>query len=247
MPHLLYDSDAALWPLVAGDDYYDSEARRLLPVLLGGRRGAKRAGKPTLLELGVGGGHVIRQLTPHFSCVGVDLSPGMVRHSRRLNPGVEHFVGDMRTIRLDRAFDAVLLHDSVHYMLSRADLLAAFRTAAAHLRPGGLVLAAPGYVRETYRDNDISHGFTAGALSHTAWTRDPDPRDTTYVLTMLLFVRKRRVLHVIEDRHTLGIFPVATWLSVMKEAGFRAAPPRLKRRAGRVTPSQDVLFLGRLM
>jgi len=35
----------------------------------------------------------------------------MLELSRTINPELEHLVGDMRTIRLGRTFDAVLIHD----------------------------------------------------------------------------------------------------------------------------------------
>ena len=37
----------------------------------------------------------------------VDLSDGMLAVSRQLNPECEHHLGDMRTVRLGRTFDAV--------------------------------------------------------------------------------------------------------------------------------------------
>ena len=55
----------------------------------------------------------------------VDRSAGMLAVSQRLNPECEHVLGDMRTVRLNRLFDAVLIHDAIMYMLSLADLLQA--------------------------------------------------------------------------------------------------------------------------
>lgn len=48
----------------------------------------------------------------------MDLSSRMLEHSRRLNPDGRHHLGDMRTIRLDSVFDAVLIHDAISYMLT---------------------------------------------------------------------------------------------------------------------------------
>jgi len=50
-------------------------------------------------------------------------------------------LGDLRDIRLGREFDAVLLLFAVlGYQYANEDVLAALRTARAHLRPGGLLL-----------------------------------------------------------------------------------------------------------
>jgi hypothetical protein len=83
----------------------------------------------------------------------------MLGLSRELNPECEHIASDMRTLRLDRTFDAVLVHDAVMYMTTGEQLLAAARTAFVHTRPGveGLfsratwfrILAAAGYRVET--------------------------------------------------------------------------------------------------
>ena len=67
-----------------------------------------------VLELGSGGGNLASHLKQHVQLTLTDLSPGMQQVSRALNPECEHIVGDMRTLRLNRLFDAVLVHDAVH-------------------------------------------------------------------------------------------------------------------------------------
>ena len=75
----------------------------------------------------------------------------MLEVSRALNPECEHVLGDMRSVRLGRTFDAVLLHDAVSTMASKADLRRALETAFAHCAPGGAALLAPDQLRETFR------------------------------------------------------------------------------------------------
>jgi SAM-dependent methyltransferase len=57
-------------------------------------------------DRGCGPGHVARYLRERgVEVVGVDLSPVMVDHARKLNPGIEFLVGDMRALALkDHAF-----------------------------------------------------------------------------------------------------------------------------------------------
>ena len=145
---ILYDELAYLWPVISPPEDYADEAvywRDALRRYLGD-------GRHSLLELGVGGGHNLSHLTAEFDAVAVDISPNMLELSRRLNPGVEHHLGDMRTFRLPgRVFDAVLIHDAICYMLTEDDLRAVFVTARAHLRPGGLLLVGPDLVRDTFR------------------------------------------------------------------------------------------------
>ena len=142
----LYDDLAHLWPLISPPEEYAEEAcywREVLRAKLG-------PGRHQVLELGVGGGHNLSHLTSDFQATAVDLSEKMLSLSRGLNPGVEHHLGDMRTVRLGRVFQAVLIHDAIQYMLTEADLRAAFATARAHLAPGGVIIAAPRLRLETY-------------------------------------------------------------------------------------------------
>ena len=87
----------------------------------------------------------------------------------------------MRTLRLGRTFDAVLVHDAVMYMTTEADLRQAIETAYVHVRPGGVAVFAPDFVKETFKPS-TDHGGHDGdgrALRYLEWSFDPDPDDTT--------------------------------------------------------------------
>ncbi len=85
----------------------------------------------------------------------VDLSPDMLRISRRLNPECEHLQGDMRSFRARQLFDAVFIHDAISYLTKADDVRRAMETAFVHCQPGGAALFCPDYVRETYRAIDL--------------------------------------------------------------------------------------------
>jgi hypothetical protein len=55
----------------------------------------------------------------------------------------------MRTLRLARQFDVVLIHDAIVYATEPASVRATLETAAIHCRFGGAVAVLPDYVRET--------------------------------------------------------------------------------------------------
>ena len=97
----------------------------------------------TLLELGSGGGNNASHLREHFTCTLSDVSPQMLELSRTLNPGCEHVLGDMRTLRLGRTFDVVFVHDAVSYMATEDELSDCLRTAYAHTRPGASLCSCP--------------------------------------------------------------------------------------------------------
>src|SRR6476660_2771964 len=108
----MYDELAAWWPLLSPPDEYTDEATFFRQVLA-------QAGlppEPTLLELGCGGGNNALYLKHGFAHVTLtDISPQLLAVSRTLNPDCEHVEGDMRTLRLDRVFDAVFVHDAIEY------------------------------------------------------------------------------------------------------------------------------------
>jgi hypothetical protein len=149
----------------------------------------------------------------------------MLAVSRALNPECEHFEGDMRTVRLDREFDAVFVHDAVCYMTTESDLRQAIATAYEHCAPGGVALFAPDHVVENFRSSS-DHGGEDGAdvsVRYLEWTWDPDPMDTTYTVDYAILVRgSDGSVKVVHDRHIEGLFPRADWLRFLSEAGFDA-------------------------
>lgn len=177
----------------------------------------------SLLDLGCGGGHNAAHLKAGLSCTLVDLAPAMLERSRRLNPECEHVQGDMRSVRLGRVFDCVLLHDAVSYMASRADLASAAATAFAHTAPGGVAMFQPDFVAETFAAGTETGGSDAGGrgVRYLEWRFAPDPRDETYVTDMAYLLRDETgAVRVFHDRHVMGLFPRAVWLETIAAAGF---------------------------
>ena len=155
----------------------------------------------------------------------------MLAVSQKLNPECEHIQGDMRTVRLDRQFDAVFIHDAIAYMTTESDLRAAIATAFAHCRPGGIALIVPDETRDFWQPYTSHGGHDKGELSlrYLEWHFDPDPADTqiTGVYAFILRETKKPLRHVV-DQHEFGLFPRSTWLQAIADAGFepRAADYR---------------------
>jgi len=224
----LYSDLAYLWPIISPPEEYASEARYFADVI----QEELGPGRHKLLELGVGGGHNLSHLTADFDCTAVDLSPDMLALSEGLNPGVPHHVGDMRHIRLGEMFDAVLVHDAASYLLTEDDLRDTFATAAAHLRPGGVLMVAPDWVQETFPDGwvydwDRKQGDIEVNIQEVMV--DPDPTDSQVESTYTYTIKRSGETTVEVDIHITGIFPLTTWSGLMGQAGFdvevRALPP----------------------
>ena len=215
----LYRDLADWWPLLSSPADYAEEAEVYRRVLSGTARIPVR----TVLELGCGGGNNASHLTRHFRMTLTDRSPAMLAVARRLVAEADHVEGDMRSLRLEVRFDAVFVHDAVAYLTTEADLEAAVTTAAAHLRPGGVALFVPDFTAETFRPGTSTGGHDGPGdrgLRYLDWTRDPDPADTSYVADMVYLLRRGDEVEMVHDRHTLGVFPEATWLRLLERAGL---------------------------
>lgn len=219
LPPLLYDELVPFYHLLDPPQDHAAEAASFT-------RDFERAVSPrpeTLLELGAGAGHNAFHLKQRFRCTLADLSPAMLARSRALNPTCEHVPGDMRTLRLGRTFDAVLVHDAVVYMTSPDDLRAAALTAFTHTRPGGAALFAPDCVRETFRDQAEYYSEDDGekGLRCIEWSWDPDPADDTYTVDYAFLLRDGASITPAHARHVEGLFSRATWRALLEAVGFQ--------------------------
>lgn len=238
----LYEALAEWWPLLSAPAEYEEAAGVYAEHLAGFGDAPAR----TVLELGSGGGGNAFFLKRRFQMTLVDLSAGMLAHSRKINPESEHHEGDMRTFRLGGGgqFDRVFIQDAIFYMASLEDLGQALETAFYHCRPGGAVLIAPDYVRETFQPGTEVGGNDGAerSMRYLAWRWDPDPSDHRYLMDFAFLLRDASgAVRVEHDRHMGGLFARSEWLRLLREAGF--APANLTYRHTGVEYSLD-LFVG---
>ncbi|MGH2960701.1 MAG: class I SAM-dependent methyltransferase [Solirubrobacterales bacterium] len=238
----LYDQLAEWFPLLSPPEEYAPEAAEYLRVL----RAAVDGPLDEVLELGSGGGNNASHLKRDLRMTLVDLSPGMLAVSRRLNPELEHVEGDMRSVRLGRTFDAVFVHDAVAYLTTEEDLGAAIATAVEHCRPGGAVLLVPDFVAESFAEG-TEHGGHDGpdrALRYLEWWWDPDPSDDTHVADFAYLLRlPDGSVEIRRDRHVCGLFPRRTWLGLLAQAGVDAESVPMAEAEGE--PFGREAFVGR--
>jgi len=218
-PRLYYEL-AAWWPVLSQPSDYAGEAALIRRIL------CEACERPplTVLELGCGGGNNASHLKAHFKLTLTDLSPEMLKVSRRLNPECEHFQGDMRTIRLGRQFDAVYIHDAIAYMLTLDDLRCALETAFIHCRPGGAALLLPDFIRETYKPSTSHGGYDRPdrCMRYLEWCYDPDPNDATTVTDFAYILKDADgSVRVERDRHITGLFSREEWLNCLHQVGFQ--------------------------
>jgi trans-aconitate methyltransferase len=240
-PPKLYDDLADWWYVLSPIEDYAEEAATYARVM---KAHAQRPLRE-VLELGAGGGNNAHHLKSSFTMTLVDVAERMVEQSRRVNPECEHHVGDMRTVRLDRDFDGVFIHDAIDYMITQDDLRRAIETAFVHCRRGGVALFAPDHVQEIFEPT-TDHGGSDGAdraLRFLEWTWDPDPTDTTCLTDYVYALRMPNgAVHVEHDRHVHGLFPRDAWLDSMRSVGFE--PLVIPFEHSELEPGTHELFVG---
>lgn len=95
----------------------------------------------TVLDLGCGtGGHLMELERRGYRATGVDRSEHMISRARsKISNQTGVVVGDARTVKLGKQFDAALMMFAVlSYQLGNQDVAAALRTVRDHLEPKGL-------------------------------------------------------------------------------------------------------------
>ena len=218
-PIKMYRELAWVFPLVSPAEHYLEEAERIRRLIL------REAAIPVrrLLDLGCGAGNIDSHLKADFDITAVDCSAAMMDLARSLNPEVKHHQSDMRTLRLNEEFDAVICLDAILYMNTTADLQAALQTAYTHLEPGGVFITYPQETRESFQQNRTriqhhAHGETEITFFENLY--DPDPSDTEYDANYVYFIRHTGSQEVHHDLHHMGLFSTDTWLRLFRETGF---------------------------
>ena len=233
----LYGDLAWVWPIISLPQDYIEETNHFCKVI----KEHSQIGVKTLLDLGCGGGHNDYTLKRHFEVTGIDTSVAMLKLARHLNPEATYSVGDMRTVRLGKTFDAVTIFDSINYMLTPEELRAAFVTAFEHLAPGGVFLTIVEETPEHFQHNKtVCSTHSQGDIEITFIENhyDPDPTDTTYEATFVYLIRRKSQLEVETDHHLCGIFEMKIWIDILKEVGFEVKQMEFKTpgRGGQAFP-----------
>ena len=215
----MYGDLAWTWPIISPPEDYIEESEWFANII----KNYSKIPVKMLLHLGCGGGHNDHTLKKYFEITSVDVSEEMLKLARNLNPDVTYLHGDMRTIRLEKYFDAVIIFDSINYMTTIEDLRAAFSTAFLHLKPGGIFLTYAEETKEEFEQNktvmskkkkdDIEIILVDNSY-------DPNQSDTSFESTFVYLIRQGKKLKVEVDRHVLGLFSLNDWIKLLEEFKF---------------------------
>ncbi|MCU1351884.1 MAG: Methyltransferase type 11 [Acidimicrobiales bacterium] len=133
---------------------------------------------PSVLDAGCGTGRVAIELARRgLAVVGVDVDPAMLGSARANRPDLEWHEADLVSVDLGRTFDAVVMAGNVLIFVAPGSEGAVVARAAAHLAPGGLLLAgfqvrADGYGPAALDADAADAGLTLVDRWST-WDRQP--------------------------------------------------------------------------
>jgi len=214
---LAYNDLAWTERLIADPQDYRAEAEPYVDLIHQAASGPVKS----LLHLGSGAGGHDQFFKQAFKVTGVDLSPGMLVLAREAHPDVDYIDGDMREVRLGRTFDAVAVPDSSDYLLTRRDIERTLATAAAHLKPGGVLLfvAKPA---EAFSNNNFAYSGEGDGVHVTLLENNHvDPaRPERYQAVMVWLIRAGGQLRIHHETHELGLFSRRVWEDLFAQAGF---------------------------
>jgi SAM-dependent methyltransferase len=145
----------------------------------------------TVLELGCGSGSMLKLLTKHYSCEGIDLSQEMLKIARDRAPKAILHRGDITDFDLARRFDVVVCpFDTINHVTSLRGWRSVFKNAHKHLNPGGTFIfdVNTEYKLESYSAEPFVTENTEDTVSIISVRRE---RRYRYQISLKRFVRRR--------------------------------------------------------
>lgn len=207
-----YNELAWTEPILAPYETYREEALFYIKIL----RTYINKHPSTMLHLGCGAGGHDFYFKKHFLVTGVDISQGMLNLARENNPEITYLAGDMRTVKLRKKFDVIIIPDSIMYMTTVADLKKAISNAVSHLKPGGVFMVVI-HLKEDFRENNFVYSGEKDNIHITVFENNFTVSDTTYEAALFYLIRQNGKLDIHTEVHTLGLFSRDIWMNIFKE------------------------------
>ena len=132
---------------------------------------------PRVLDAGCGTGRVAIELDRRsIDVTGVDLDDGMLAAARANAPHIEWVQGDLANLALDSSFDLIAAPGNVMIFLAPGTEAQTIGRLAAHLNPGGVLVAGFQLGRSVTLD-DYDRWCSDAGLSllerHATWDGQP--------------------------------------------------------------------------
>ncbi len=239
----MYNAYQWIWDLVGTVEDYEEYAEYLVKCL----KEDENINPRNLLHLGCGSGCIDFHLKRHFDITGVDLSEKMLESAGKKNPECLYIQGDMRDVRIDDSFDAIIIPESINYMRTRNDINRVFTNAKKLLKKEGILLVTVGYDPLCFPQNrtTVEQINSKGVeLTFIENNYTPDRAENYFEAVFVFLIRKGGILQIVTDVHTLGLFEREVWAEEMKKTGFETRFIRDKKLE-KIEQKGTFMFIGR--
>ncbi|MBE0359214.1 methyltransferase domain-containing protein [Pseudoalteromonas aliena] len=215
----LYGELSHFYPYVIVREDYEPEASYWHSIL----KYYFPARKVKLLEMASGPGYLISYLSECVDAEVVDLSEEMLCQCGSLNPRVKCHKGDMRNIRLENKYDAVLVHDGIGHIDTVDGINDVCVTASAHLVQGGLFMLSPEFDADEFTKPMIYHVTRKtpfGLLTIIDYINKSSSNTNILQTTTSYILDNEEGTNFDFDSMTLGLFGANVYKTSMEKAGF---------------------------
>ena len=142
----------------------------------------------SVLDAGCGTGRVAIELARRgVHAVGVDLDSGMLDTARRKDPQRQWICADLASLDLEERFDVVVMAGNVMIFVEPGTEPRVVARMAAHLVPGGRLVAGFQLGQTLGLETYDSAGAEAGLVldaRYATWDGDPFTPDTRYAVSV---------------------------------------------------------------
>lgn len=167
----------------------------------------------SVLDVACGTGrHTIALKKKGYDITGIDLEPAMISYAKenaiKNNLKIDFFTQDMRNIKLNKKFDAVMImYTSFAYLTSNEDVLRALKSIYTHLQKNGIIIidtffAWPKLVKKEGLKTKLISKMKKGNMRYE--TADKNSIDFVYNYLYTLATHKREIgskkLPVLQDK-----------------------------------------------
>ena len=215
----LYKDYQWIWDLISTTEEYKDLSEYIIEKIIQ----YQSLETKTLLHLGCGSGCMDYHLKTRFEVTGVDLSEAMLSSAKSKNPECEYFIGDMRDFKSYRKFDAVIIPDSIDYMLTVEEINQVYKNAKQLLKKNGLFLVIIGYEPDKFPQNRTTVDEVADKNKVVTFVENnyvPDFSKSFFEATFIFLIRENGMLETNIDVQTLGLFKRETWFGALQATGF---------------------------
>jgi len=166
------------------------------------------------LEIGCGSGHLAQLLVKKgYKITGVDLHEEMLQIARERLPGVDFIQQDIRKLKFDRKFDAIIAMGRMFtYMTTNEDVEKSIHSIARCLNQDGIFLfdnfSAQHFVKNFQANKEIIHETEVGTrrikrISKNTWNLE---HGVTFNWHAKYYIEEKGETKEIEDQSVLRAF-----------------------------------------